>query len=436
MNSKNLVIKTRWFLFLSLIIEIICTSGCSVKSQEEAYYLPGEFEEQEAVWLGWQGYEPYYKTGADMIEALLPFVRVKVVTESDSIKSVCRLYLTNRNIDTTAIQFYVIPDNEFWIRDHGAIFLKNRSGEKKVVDFGWNTYGVKSWLMNLYDNDQQKVDSLTNSMLASKRGKVDSLMAVAENIPVRKSSIFMEGGSIETNGRGTLILNQPLTLSRNEGKTKHEIEAEFKKALGVRNIIWLMHGLAEDPHIWQVISGKYVGIGTGGHTDEFVRFANSNTILLAWVEESEKDLNPLNRINYDRMSENFEILMRSRDENGKPFRIIKVPIPDPIVKPVLLTNFWDESLNIPVSVFSKKHELAGGDSVFRVAASSYLNYFVTNGAVLLPTYIKEGSSISKEEQVKQIFAEIFPDRKLFFIETMALNWEGGGIHCGTQQEPR
>jgi agmatine deiminase len=373
-----------------------------------------------------------------MIEALLPFVRIKVVTESDSIQSVCQLYLANRNIDTTQIQFYVIPDNEFWMRDHGAVFLKNKLGEKEVVDFGWNTYGIKSWMMNLYENDQQKVDSTMNKMLASKRGKVDSLMAVAENIPIRKSPVFIEGGAIEVNGKGTLILNEPLTLSRNEGRTKVEIEAEFKKALGVRNIIWLKHGLAEDPHIWQIISDNYVGIGTGGHTDEFVRFANANTILLAWVEESEKDNNPLNRINYDRMKENFEILSRALDENGKPFSIIKVPLPDPIIKPVALTksNSWDESLNIPISVFPKNSELIAGDTVRRVAASSYLDCFVTNGAVLLPTYIKEGSSPAKEEKVKQIFSEIFPGRKLIFIDVMALNWEGGGIHCGTQQQPK
>jgi agmatine deiminase len=71
-----------------------------------------------------------------------------------------------------------------------------------------------------------------------------------------------------------------------------------------------------------------------------------------------------------------------------------------------------------------------------VAASSYLNYFVTNGAVLLPTYIKQGSSPKKEEQIKKIFAEVFPGKKQIFIDAIALNWAGGGIHCGTQQQPK
>jgi agmatine deiminase len=293
--------------------------------------------------------------------------------------------------------------------------------------------------MELQDNDEAKVDSLMNIWFAgSKREKVDSIMATNDSIPVIKSWIFIEGGSIEVNGKGTLILNEPLTLSRNEGASKDSIEKEFMRVLGVTYIIWLQHGLADDPHIWRTITGKYVGLGTGGHTDEYVRFADENTILLAWVDESEKDKNPLNRINYERMNINYEILRNAKNENGEPFNIVKVPLPDIIAQPIIIleADKWDDSYNIPISAFKKSDGWAVGDTASRVAASSYLNYFVTNGAVLLPTYIKQGSSPEKEEQVKKIFAEVFPGRKLIFIDAMALNWSGGGIHCGTQQQPK
>ena len=78
-----------------------------------------------------------------------------------------------------------------------------------------------------------------NNMLASKRGKVDSIMASNDSIPVIKSWIYIEGGTIEVNGKGTLILNEPLTLSRNDGASKDSIELEFKRVLGVTNIVWL-----------------------------------------------------------------------------------------------------------------------------------------------------------------------------------------------------
>lgn len=217
-----------------------------------------------------------------------------------------------KEIDTAKIKFDVIPDNEFWIRDHGAAFIINKNGEMQAVDFEWGTYGYRQWLLDKFNNDVQKADSIFSKSGASKRGSVDSLMAVAENIPIVKSWIVMEGGSIEVNGKGSLILNEPLTLSRNDGASKDSIEKEFKRVLGVTNIIWLQHGLAEDPHIFQTIAEKYVGLGTGGHTDEFVKFADANTILLAWVDESEKDNNPLNRINYDRMNINYKILKNAK----------------------------------------------------------------------------------------------------------------------------
>jgi len=420
------------FLFVNLF------AACSNNESDSDFYMPGQFEEQDAVWLGWQGYDPYFPVGADIIEALLPFVQIKVITESDSILQICKTYLSERNLDTTKIKFYVISDNEFWIRDHGAAFIINKNGEIQAVDFEWGTYGYRQWLIEKFNNDVKKADSVFSKSAASKRGAVDSLMAVADNIPVLKSWIVMEGGSIEVNGKGTLILNEPLTLSRNNGASKDSIEQEFKRVLGVKNIIWLLHGLAEDPHIWQTISEKYIGFGTGGHTDEFVKFADANTILLAWVDEEEKNKNPINKINYERMNVNFEILKNSKDENGNSFKIIKVPLPDPITKPIqiLEAGMWDETYNIPISTFKESDGWAVGDTAYRVAASSYLNYYVTNGVVLLPSYIKEGSSVEKEEEIKKIFAEVFPGRKQIFIDAMVLNWEGGGIHCGTQQQPK
>jgi agmatine deiminase len=114
-------------------------------------------------------------------------------------------------------------------------------------------------------------------------------------------------------------------LERNPNLKKEYIESEFRRVLGVSKIIWMKKGLADDPlHFFRRITGKYMGGGTGGHTDGFVRFANASTILLAWVDESEKDLNPINRMNYEHMSENLKILESSTDQDGNPFTIVKV----------------------------------------------------------------------------------------------------------------
>jgi agmatine deiminase len=168
-----------------------------------------------------------------------------------------------------------------------------------------------------------------------------------------------------------------------------------------------------------------------------VRFVNDSTLLLAWVDENEKDHNPINRINYERMSANLRILEDSRDQNGKSFHIIRVPLPDLMFKNVVITHFQrNESDDAILSDWlSPQSGFKAGDTVQRVAAASYLNYFVTNGVVLAPTYKRFGSSPVKEDKVHKILQEVFPGRRIIFIDVMNLNYEGGGIHCITQQQP-
>jgi len=399
--------------------------------------MPGEFEPQQAVWLGLDSFNN--TVTKDLVKALLPYVNIKFVSQSDSVLQKGKSYLSKNGIDTGKIQFYVMPDNQFYMRDHGATFIKNADGEIKAVDFSWSSYGYADRLMEKYNNDTIKVDSILTAYryFKSKRGKVDSLMGIAEKVAIVPSWIKIEGGAIESNGRGTLLLNEPLTLSRNKGVSKDSIEKEFKRVLGIKNIIWLRDGLAEDPDGFATITGKYVGLGAGGHIDEYARFADTNTILLAWIDEADKDKNPVNKINYDRMHVNYEILQKARNENGAQFKIVKVPLPDLIGVKIRMSEPGNSSgFNVPVSIFKPSDGWKIGDSAIYVAASSYLNYYVTNGIVLLPTYVNEGSSPQKEEKVKEIFNEVFPGRKLVFIDAMPMNWEGGGIHCATQPEPK
>jgi len=422
---------------LSCII-ILFLSAPAAKAQD-TFYFPGEWEPHEAVWLGWEEFAPFPPVTVKLVKAMLPTVAIKMIAPDDSTLGLAKNYLSRHRIDTTAIRFHVMPDNLIWMRDHGGLFLINEKNEIKTADFNWSLYGWKKWLADVFDSNADSVNYYMKRWWLDDLGKVDSLMAVAENAGTVASRVIAEGGALEMNGKGTLLLNERLMLERNPGATKEFLEAEFKRMLGVRKIIWMGQGVAEDPHIIRTIAGKYIGGGTGGHTDEYVRFADPNTILLAWVDESERDKNPLNQINYQRMSENLRILEQATDQDGKPFRLIKVPLPDPILRPITIVQKKSENdttLNMSVRRFPKKDGWKIGDTAIRVSASSYLNYFVTNGVVLLPTYVKAGSSPVKEEKVRQIFSELYPDRKLVFIECMGLNWYGGGMHCITQQQPK
>jgi agmatine deiminase len=424
---------------ITLLVICLLAIACTQKDKTKLY-MPAEWEKQDAVWLGWESeFISYHPVVYEMVRALSPHVQVKLAADSDSLLRVAKKLLSENKIDTSSIQFYTMPGERYWIRDHGAAFLTNENGELGVANFSWNGYGRPAWLKEKYDNNTDSITKYLYAASARKTGMVDSLMAVATDAKQLTTWVNHEGGAIEVNGKGTLILCEATVLQRNPGKTKEQLEPEFKRVLGVTKIIWMKKGLADDPmHFFRRIAGNYVGGGTGGHTDEFVRFSNPNTVMLAWVDEAEKDLNPINQINFERMSENLSILQQSSDQDGKPFNIVKVPLPDLAPKTIVArARIADRTITLDVrpALFKKLEAPAVGDTLLRVPASSYMNFLITNGAVLIASYTAAGTSKEKEERVRQIFKEQFPGRELYFIDAMPLNWSGGGIHCSTQQQP-
>ncbi len=433
MVIKIRTMSIRFFLFIMLL------SSCSGEKSNTFFYMPGEFEPHEAVWLGWEEYDTtMHEVVFDIIKGLEGNVPVKIAVDSDSLKRVAQTRLSVAGIDTGALQFFVTPGDRYWIRDHGTAFLVNQNGELAAADFGWNLYGYYAWWKLREPEREDSIDYWEKETLNGKTSKVDSLMGVLTGARHIKSNLIIEGGSLESNGKGVLIQCEAVTLQRNPGWTKEEIEAEYRRVMNVKKVIWLKQGLADDEHIWHLHNRKYVTMGTGGHTDEFVRFADSNTILLAWIDDDEKNTHPLNRITYARMQENLKILETATDQDGNPFRIIKVPLPQLIEQPAVVVEkaspmeFWKLT---PIA-FLPHERPAVGDTLIRVAASSYLNFLVSNSVIINASYTQHGTPTEREEKVKAIFKEVFPNREQVWINALPLNWNGGGIHCSTQQEPQ
>lgn len=426
---------------LLLISMAIFSCKSEDKSDPTKFFMPGQFEPQEAVWFGtWYMGEwasDYKRVMTDVMKAIDGHVLIKMAAPSDSIMQLAKRQMDSLGVNTTQIQFYVMPGEAHWIRDHGAAFVINRQGELGAVDFEWNAYGSLEWRVL---RDSTLIDSLSvykEKIRTGERAKVDSLMAVATKAKWIPGKLTIEGGSIEVNGKGVLIQCEAVTMQRNPGWTKEALEQEYKRTLGIKKVIWLPQGLAEDEHIRHFNLGKYIGMGTGGHTDEFVRFADPNTILLAWVDESELNAHPYNKLNYERMSKNYEILKNAKDQDGKPFKIIKIPMPYYQERPVVVSDSLYDDQHIPLKDFSyaDRHLVKVGDTLTHVAASSYMNFLVTNGVVVTASYAKDEASIKREKEVEQLFQKAFPGRKIIFLDAMILNWGGGGIHCSTQQEP-
>ncbi|HEX7713533.1 MAG TPA: agmatine deiminase family protein [Bacillota bacterium] len=351
--------------------------------------FPGEFERQQAVWLQWPsevyegGPRPVSPVTIRLIQALAPYIRVNLMVRNQLEIELIKGLLEAGGFSGSAIHYYIVSHLSIWARDVGPIFIRDRRNHLQVVDFGFNNYSR--------DGDPNYIDI---------ESRVDKRVAKLLGLPAVTSSLISEGGAIESNGRGCLMVTASVALKRNPGLSRMQIAKEYQRVLGSRKIIWLNKGLAEDDAI------------TSGHINEIARFADPRTILLARVPAEDRDANPVARSSYRRLEENCRILRNATDQDGQPFRIIRIPM--------------------PVTLYSE----AKPNGEFPVR--SYLNFFITNGAVLLPVYWRPGRSPAlktMEEQVKSIFRRTFPGRRIIGIDVENVNLWGGGIHCITQPMP-
>lgn len=398
----------------------------------EKYRFPAEFEPHQAVWVGWSTYENKkgYSTRdlhLNIIKELMPFVNVKIaVQDSTEIMKVKEL-LVEKDIAEKNISFMIVPHADIWFRDMGPNFLVSPGMKHKIADFNFNVWG--------YETPDTKGAVIEE--------KVDEKIAKLLNLEIVSTNVISEGGNREFDGKGTMITTESVELQRNPQMTKSELETEYKRVLGVEKIIWLKRGLYEDDFTFDGLlpgpddkKSAYTVITTGGHIDEFCRIVAPNKILLAEVSDEKADKDPIAKENKKRLDENYEILKNSTDVNGKPFEIIRIPLPETIYDTLSPGDgVYDYIADLEYkdgSVFPK------GEKVTVIPAASYLNFLITNGVVLAQKYWKPGlpeSIKERDNEAQTILQKVFPKRKIIMLDAMAANIGGGGIHCITQQEP-
>ena len=385
------------------------------------------------LWLGHDiGHEAF--TG-NLASALWGHVPIGFLVRGTEAEQRVRALLVQRGLDPGRVEFLHDPSAPFFMRDP-VVFGLDGDDAPYVVDFQWTHYGWRHWCRRLHANDLEQADACARTDDVQS-GLLDRRIARALDMPVLRSPLAMEGGGVEANGQGLLIANAQLWRSRNPGLSAVALERELLRLPGIRKVIWLPRGLAQDPLHRATITGPYVGWGTGGHTDEFVRFAGARTVLLAWAGDADIRRHPVARLNQTRMQVNHDILARSTDPDGKPLRVIKVPLPRTIDRAVVLTEDADvrQSPQWSADQFPDREGRRAGDTVRQVATSSYLNHLVVNDLVLLPDYVPYGTPARRQEEVRQIYESVFPGKTIRFVDAMQANWVGGGIHCATLAEP-
>jgi len=337
------------------------------------YSFPAEWHRHTATWLSWPHKEAswpgkintVYSPYCQFIKAVGEGELVCINVADAAMESFAKEHLLNEGVDLSKIRFYHHPTNDAWCRDHGPAFLinPNAANKKVIVDWGYNAWGDK---YPPYDLDDV----------------IPTLIGREYNIPVYHPGIVMEGGSVDFNGRGTLLTTTACLLNKNRNPhlNQKQIESYLHDYYGVQQILWLGDGI--------------VGDDTDGHIDDITRFVSEDTVVTV-IEENKSDEN------YHLLQENFKELKKMRLLNGKQLNIVELPMPSPVIY---------EEQRLP---------------------ASYANFYISNAAVVVPTYRDEKNDI----KALDILTTCFPDRKVIGIDSTDVIWGLGSWHCLSQQEP-
>ncbi len=340
------------------------------------YRMPAEWETHAATWLGWPHeltdwpgkFAPIPWAFAEIVRHLSRVERVYLLVESRAAEGRVRSLLKKAGAKLEAVDFFVVPTDRGWMRDSGPICVKNADGEVAYNHFlfnGWAKYG------------NHKKDAVAVE-------KANAKLKRRVFLPEHKGRrVVLEGGSIDVNGRGTLLTTeeclQSMVQERNPGFTKQDYEEVFRAQLGVTNVLWLGNGIAGDD--------------THGHVDDLTRFVNATTVVTI-VEEDPKDAN------YAALQENLGRLKEMKDQDGKALRVEALPMPRAV---------WFNRQRLP---------------------ASYANFYIANKLVIVPTF-----NDAHDRVALNTLTRLFPEREVVGIHCRDLVLGLGTLHCMTQQEP-
>ena len=345
--------------------------------------MPAEWEPHAATWIAW----PHNRSDwpgkfaaipwlyAEIVRHLARVERVAIIVENAAARRGALKILTDSGVSTESLDFYLWPTNRGWTRDCGPIFVVSESAAKEPV-------AVTSWRFNAWAKYRDWQKDATIAGKVARRLRLPEWQPVA-TINGRSQRVVLEGGSIDVNGRGTMLTTEECLLSstqqRNPGLGRADLERVFADYLCAFHVIWLGRGIAGDD--------------THGHVDDIARFVAPDTVV-ACVEPDPSDPN------HEPLQENLIRLRAARNQDGERLRVVELPMPAPVI-------FRGQRL-----------------------PASYANFYIANRLVLAPTF-----NDPNDRRALDILAGLFPGREVVGIHCGDLVWGLGTLHCMTQQQP-
>ncbi len=339
--------------------------------------MPAEWEDHEATWLAWPHeetdwpgkFEPIQWVYGEIVRHLSRVEKVRVLVQSAEAEQQAQAVFSQTGATLDAVGFFRVPTDRSWTRDFCPIFVRDAQSQLTMLNWRFNGWAK-------YENAERD-DAVT--------AQLGSLLRMPVHTPEYQGrAVVLEGGSLDVNGAGSILTTEECLLSpvqaRNPELSRADLEAIFAEYLGARRTLWLRNGIAGDD--------------THGHVDDLARFVDAETVVIASEEDRSE-------VNYEPLAENLRLLREMSDQDGRPLRIVPLPMPEPV--------FFDGQ-RLP---------------------ASYANFYIANGLVLVPTFNDPNDRIALN-----LLAELFRGRRVVGIACTDLVLGLGTLHCMTQQQPR
>jgi agmatine deiminase len=339
--------------------------------------MPAEWERHDATWISWPHHEPDWPRKmeavcwvyAELVRVLAEHERVEILCQNEKVRDSAGEMLRAHDVSMQRVNLLLTATDRVWLRDSGPSFVWNANGEVEMIAWGFDAWAK----YENYDRDRRVPDAIqqvTGLPLTRAMRPDDAL-----------ERLVLEGGGIEVNGQGRILVTEEWLLSdvqvRNPGLSRAGYEEAFANYLGCHDTIWLGNGCAGDD--------------THGHVDDIARFVNFDTVALAY----EADVSDANHVS---SVDNLDRLRRAAAR--QPLDVVLLPYPRPVMM---------DGQRLP---------------------ASYANFYIANGAVLVPTF-----NDPNDRMALDIIAGLFPSRTVVGIHAVDLAWGLGTLHCLTQQQP-